>query len=379
MLNRHYDFMLEDTLNTEVLNYEVINGLYHYTFKDTIFYTLSGGMRKDKGTIGGNTVIDVYKKDGLIYHVLKKEIEKFVIMRVDKEDRLEKCQIHSAQHLICALFSNEYKVKTVSFQAGEKESTIEMSFQNLDRCMLNQIEEQTNKLIRENIKIEIEYPTREEALEKNKKYEEELPFDGEIRAVVIKDIDYNLCACIHVPSLGYIQSVKFLDYEKTPYGYKISFIAGQQMINYLKEHYEVFKEARKTLAIPELAIMDGINKLLEEKQNLKKEIEELKEENFSNIAKNLTGNRIFHIFEYDSKTLQQFCAFFNSHYDKEYIFLGKYENKLHIVFNKIGKEKFEIAKKLYGIKGGGNEFAQQGGIEYNSALVTYLEGVVNNE
>ncbi|MEG2250449.1 MAG: hypothetical protein RSD09_02615, partial [Bacilli bacterium] len=64
MLNRHYDFMLEDTLNTEVLNYEVINGLYHYTFKDTIFYTLSGGMRKDKGTIGGNTVIDVYKKDG---------------------------------------------------------------------------------------------------------------------------------------------------------------------------------------------------------------------------------------------------------------------------------------------------------------------------
>ncbi|SJZ52081.1 alanyl-tRNA editing protein [Anaerorhabdus furcosa] len=388
MLNKHYDNLFEVELDTMIKKEKTIDNQYHTVFNDTLFYVKSGGMESDRGFINNEELLDIYVEDNEVWHVTKSKLNDPIHIQVDLNYRLFKSQIHSAQHLMCTIMNTDYHAKTIMFKTGELESEIEMGFDSLNRDILNEIERKCNEHIREDISIVISYPTKEEALENIwEDYGDDFDWNTQLRSVAIPGIDYDLCACIHVPSLRYIQGIKFLGYEKTTRGFKISFVAGSQLFDYIQKHYDVFHEASKSLAIAQLEINESIQKLFQEKKDLTSSLNDYKQKYFDFLAKDLCATPNTYLFEefnsMDIKSFQQLCSTITNHYDKGIIFVLKIDEKCHVVVAKNksidiqANEIFKSIAQTYELKGGGNPVISQGGGIYSSDLVNHCKSLIN--
>ncbi|MCG4877885.1 hypothetical protein L0N00_15765, partial [Eggerthella lenta] len=85
-----------------------------------------------------------------------------------------------------------------------------------------------NGLIRDDLDVSIQYPTRVEAskMAKGKNIDRD-----DLRVVRIGALDYNMCGCMHVPSLRYLQMLYISGYEKSAKGYKIKYLVGDQLLD----------------------------------------------------------------------------------------------------------------------------------------------------
>lgn len=385
MLNKHYDNLFEIELDTKVIDCKESDGKYYHAFEDTLFYVKSGGMESDYGWINGNTVSDVIVDNDIVWHCLDVKLEGNVHMKIDLEYRLFKSQIHTAQHLMCTIMNTDYHAKTIMFKTGEHESEIEMGFDTLNRDILNDIETKCNDYILQDIPVVIGYPTKEEALANIwEDYGENFDWNIKLRSVSIPGVDYDLCACIHVPTLRYLHAIKFLNFEKTTRGYKIAFVAGQQLIQYMQEHFDIYSEASKLLAVSQLEITDSIHKLLHEKKEMLSTINDYKQKYFDLFVKDLCmttkDTYLFNEFEgMDVKTFQQLCATLTNNYEKGFIFILKIDDKCHLVVSKHkslpikSNEIFKDISTHFELRGGGNPIISQGGGIYSDALCNYVQ------
>ena len=363
MTNRVYDNMNKTILETEIKEINIKDNLFHYEFKNTVFYAKSGGMESDIGYINGIKVLEVYKMDNKVIHVLDKKISNPVLMEVDYKTRLEHASVHTAQHLISALFQNNYNAETRSFNAGYEFSTLELELEELNDEMIANINLEANKLIREDLKIKIEYPT-----DIKSKY-------SETRAVIIGDIDYNLCGCIHVPSLRYIGKICIFDYEKTPYGYNLKFVSGDQVVRYVYDKYQILDQMKNDLKSPINELNTAVLKVIEDKQNIEKELDSLKEKYFKELIKNI--NTKFYMFDLNIKDFQYLASIYQKEINKPFCFLTHYDNNVHIICYNLENnlDLFNELKEKFNLKGGGNKTKAQGGGEFNEEIIKFLQDV----
>ena len=97
-----------------------------------------------------------------------------------------------------------------------------------------------NGFIRDDLAVTIQYPSEQEAL----RHVPLVKANHEtLRVVRIAQLDYNLCGCMHVPSLRYLQMVFISGYEKTGRGYKIRYLCGDQLLDCVNKRYQVLDEA----------------------------------------------------------------------------------------------------------------------------------------
>lgn len=388
MLNKHYDNLFEVELDTTVIKNKIIDGVYHTVLDDTLFYVKSGGMESDRGWINEQELLNIYIEEGEVWHVTTNEVINPVHIKVDLDYRLFKSQIHSAQHLMCTMMNTDYDAKTIMFKTGELESEIEMGFSTLNREILNEIEKRCNDAILKDIPIIINYPTKEEAKANViEDYGDDFDWDIQLRSVIIPNIDYDLCACIHVPSLRYIHGIKFLGFEKTTRGYKIQFVAGSQLFDYMQRHYDVFHDASISLAVGQLEINDSIQKIFQEKKELATLLNDYKQKYFDLLAKEIVNTPQTYIFKefenIDTKSFQQLCSTITAHYEKGIIFILKLDDKCHVVVAKnkvlpiMANEEFKKISILHELKGGGNPAISQGGGLYTSSLVDTCVETIN--
>lgn len=363
MTNRLYDNMNKTILETEIKEINIKDNLFHYQFKNTVFYAKAGGMESDEGYINGVKVLEVYKEDNKIIHVLDKKISNPVLMEVDYKIRLEHASVHTAQHLISTLFQNNYNAETRSFNAGYEFSSLEIEVNDLNEEMILNINEEANKLIREDLKIKIEYPT-----DIKSNY-------AETRAVIIGDIDYNLCGCIHVPSLRYIGKLCIFDYEKTPYGYNIKFVAGEQMVRYVYDKYKILDKIKIDLKTPINELGNAVLKNIEDKQKVERELDELKEKYFKELIKNIKTK--FYMFDLNIKDFQYLASIYQKEVNKPFCFLTHYENNMHIICYSLENnlDLFNELKEKFNLKGGGNKTKAQGGGEFNQDTIKFLQKI----
>lgn len=388
MLNKHYDNLFETDLETEVIDVKESDGKYYHAFRDTLFYVKSGGMENDHGWINGLEVKDIYSDNGVVWHLLDEKLDGTVQMKIDLDVRLFKSQIHTAQHLMCTIMNTDYHAKTIMFKTGQHESEIEMGFDTLNREILNNIEKKCNEYILQDIPVVIGYPSKEEALANIwEDYGDSFDWDTKLRSVSIPGVDYDLCACIHVPSLRYLHAIKFLNYEKTTRGYKISFVAGKQLIQYMQEHFDIFSEASKLLAVSQLEINENIQKLLHEKKELSSSLNDYKQKYFDLYVKDLCSscNDTYIFKEYngmDVKTFQQMCSTLSNNYEKGFIFILKIDDRCHVVVSKHkslpmqSNEVFKDISSRFELRGGGNPFISQGGGVYTTELSNYAQACI---
>lgn len=381
MMNRLLDscFKTEHTTIVEEIMEE--NNLYWHIFKDTIFYVEGGGMASDIGKIDNHPVIALKEMDGKVWHLLDVQLEGSVFMSINLHERFRKCQIHTAQHLISGMLKNIYNAETLSHHVGVEENDIELNLTTFNEKMMYELQVLCNGLIRDNLEVKISYPTRVEA----SKYvsEDKLQHD-ELRVVRIGNLDYNLCGCMHVPSLGYLQMIFIRGFEKTKKGYRIFYLTGDQLLVEMDKRYKVLDEASQSLALGHMYINSGINHLKNEKKELNKELVFWKDKYFSIAANNLINKEDTLIFEefdgLDVKSVNQLALTIVNQHEKVVVFVTKLYDTARVVIAKNKNiqnfncmETFAYLKEQFKINGGGNEFMAQGGGMYREDLINYLK------
>ena len=192
----------------------------------TAFYPRSGGQENDTGVLRrGDDVFNVVyvgKFNGEISHQVESPPGKSLregdkVRGVIKwERRYRLMRMHTAAHLLSAVFYRNTGAKITGNQLGEDKSRIDFSLENFDREALNEYVKEANRIIKEDIRVEISFMPREEALKMEgivKLANALPPAIKTLRIVKIGDVDMQADGGTHVSSTAEIGEIVLLKAE----------------------------------------------------------------------------------------------------------------------------------------------------------------------
>lgn len=241
------------------------NGNYIVSLEDTCFYAESGGQPSDSGTINGIEVLDVYKYDNEIYHVLPEPVEGSVICSVNANKRKEFSTLHTAQHLISALF-DQVESRTSSLNIKDGLFSIDLS-KNHSQMELDEVERKANLFISDSLEVNVvAYDEKLDSIDK-------VPGDtSKIRIVEIKGLDRNACGGTHVDNLSELLYVKIVKSKPSRGGIRIWVSAGLNSIEVIQRVFNNQRDLIRTLGVEEERSVEFLEKRLKEYKKYKKQL-----------------------------------------------------------------------------------------------------------
>ncbi len=388
MINHLLDNCFQTELHTTVIAVEEERGQYWHAYKDTVFFMEKGGMASDIGKINDQPVLQLRMKDGKQWHLLDEamQVGDAAFMSINLHERFRKCQIHTAQHVISALLCNIYQVNTLSHHVSDEENEIEFDLKQFNDKMASELMVMCNGLIRDDLSVDILYPTYAEAIKHAPATK--LNHD-ELRVVRIGNLDYNLCGCMHVPSLRYLQMIYISGYEKSARGYKVKYLCGDQLLDCTDRRYHVLDEACQTLALSHLYLNTGIHKLINEQKAAQKDAQFWKLKYVTMLAEQLAQDEhamiVYESDDLDSKSAVYLAQCLHQVHHRSSIVLSKMGEHAHVVVS-ISQDATMNAQTMFNelaeqfqLHGGGNAQLMQGGGIYTKALSDYIKCIQNLE
>lgn len=188
----------------------------------TAFYPASGGQPFDTGTITKILdnkefkVVYVGKFNGEISHEVSEEGFKEgdkVKCEIDWERRYKLMRMHTAAHIISAVFHQEAKALITGNQLDLDKSRVDFSLENFDREKIDEYIRISNEIVERDLAIKIYYMSKEDVYKDPNmlKLAKGLPEDiKEIRIVEIENFDKQADGGTHVKSTKEIGKIKFL-------------------------------------------------------------------------------------------------------------------------------------------------------------------------
>jgi alanyl-tRNA synthetase len=256
-----------------------IDGKSALILDNTCFYPTSGGQPNDLGYIQGVSIVDVIEDNEKIIHVLKGGIEEecgdTVIGKIDWKRRFDHMQQHSGQHILSATFEKLWNADTVSFNLGDEICTLDIMKDNITSEEVKKAEILSNDIVLENKPIKVYFVNQERTNELNLR--KIPPKKGDIRIVEIKDFDICACCGTHCGTTGEVGLIKILKWEKRGVKIRLDFICGKRS---LKDYYwknELIKNISNKLTIKDSELGEAIDRMLEERKEIRKELKEFKE------------------------------------------------------------------------------------------------------
>ena len=258
-----------------VLSCDKASDKYEVILDKTAFFPEEGGQYSDKGKIGEVSVVDVREKDGVIIHytALPLTVGEKVNCSLDFDERYEKMQCHSAEHILSGLFHKHFGLDNVGFHLGRDDVTMDISAPLGEKELLF-IEGLANEAVYQNVEITSEFPNSDEL--PTMEYRAKLDLTENVRIVRIGEYDACACCAPHVRSTGEIGAIKILDYTKLRGGLRIHITAGRRAMRYFQEYLDSAKSVSSLLSVPKSEIVIGVNKLLDDYAALKAEFSEYK-------------------------------------------------------------------------------------------------------
>ncbi len=298
-----YDFFEAET---EVLRYRSIKQKnkvsYQIVLEKTPFYGEMGGQVGDKGTLTfGNEVIkvvDTKRENNLAVHIVEKlpqDITAPVLAKIDVEARMALQCNHTATHIL------DYCLRQVLGTHVEQKGSFVTSdslrfdfshFQKVTDEELRQVEHLANKMVREALPLE---EHRNMPIDEAKKLGAIALFGekyGDEVRVVKFGPSIELCGGCHVPNTGRIGMIRILSESSVAAGVRrIEAITGKAVEEALDAQQDLLKSLRELFNnAPNL--VQTIQKVLDEDSQLKKQVEEFKQEKAQEIKKALLAKAI---------------------------------------------------------------------------------------
>jgi len=310
--------ILNDEAETEFIGYEHVTAEahlvkyrqvktknkteYHLVLDKTPFYAESGGQVGDTGflesTLSQVRVLDTKKENDLIIHItheLPEDVNAPLMCLVDTARRSLIQKNHSATHLLHAALKEVLgeHVNQKGSLVNEKLLRFDFShFTKVTQDQLRAVESIVNDHIRKNILLQEQRNVPIEAA----KAMGAMALFGEkygdfVRVITFdKDFSVELCGGIHVPSTGEIGYFKTISESSVAAGVRrieaFTAIAAEEFVQEQLQQLEAVKE----LVGHQGSLNKNIERLLEENNSLKKQLEQFELKQLSSLKHTLIGN-----------------------------------------------------------------------------------------
>ena len=226
------------------------------------FYPTSGGQPHDLGLLGGVAVLDVIEEDDRVAHLLAAPLRVVPGVTVegviDAARRFDNMQQHTGQHLLSALFADQYGWPTVSVHFGDETSTLDIAGTGLDNDLLRDAELRANARIVENRDVSVSFEDSATATGLRKPSDR----DGTLRIVTIDSLDRSACGGTHVRCTGEIGSMSLRRAERTKGNTRVEFICGTRAVKRARLDAELLTSAARVFT----AAPDDVPGLVEKQQ-----------------------------------------------------------------------------------------------------------------
>lgn len=186
----------------------------------TLFYPRGGGVSFDTGVLGGIKVVETIKEGDKIQHVLESTPSfnpgQTVTGHVDWDRRHRLMRMHTAGHLLSALFYSRANCRITGNQIDVDRSRMDFNLESFDRSQIETFVEEGNRLISNDAPVRTYFLDRQEALklpEMVKLAEAAPPSDDKLRIVEIAGIDRQADGGLHVAHLKEIGRIQLLKLE----------------------------------------------------------------------------------------------------------------------------------------------------------------------
>lgn len=213
----------------------------------TLFFPEEGGQNCDKGIL----ILDeteyavkyagLEKRDGVevICHYVEGDEAVFVIGdkikgKIDWQDRYEKMQNHSGEHVLSGIIHNEFGFDNVGFHLNDELFTMDFNGV-ITKEQLEFLEKRANEIVMENVAVYGEYLPDEELAVLDYRSKKEI--EGAVRIVTIEGYDKCACCAPHVKSSIEIGLIKIVKAENWKGGMRLTVLCGSRAYkDYAKKH-----------------------------------------------------------------------------------------------------------------------------------------------
>jgi len=265
-------------VNAEIISKEFKNNKYLIKLNRTIFYPhLAGGQPRDRGTIEGIQVLDVYEEGDDIIHVVNKDINKrYVQLKIQWDHRFDLMQQHTGQHLLSSSFYRLFNVRTLGFHIGRDYIYIDIEKSNLLEDEVRHVEYLSNKIIHSNFPIKTYFINQDRV--------DSIPLRGDvpkvenIRIVEIDNIDYAACCGTHLSSTGEIGLIKIRRWERYKGNTRVEFVCGNRALDDYNWKSQYINELSSMLSTRDKDVLRRVKILSDQKEKLDKENRKLRED-----------------------------------------------------------------------------------------------------
>ncbi len=263
----YYENAYISSFTAKVVDIKPTDCGYDVILDKTAFFPEEGGQSSDTGYIGEARVTYVYELDGIVHHITDKAPSlKENKCTVDFDDRFEKMQCHTAEHILCGIIHRLFGLDNVGFHLGDNEVTFDVNGV-LDREALDRVECLANEAVFANVKIDTMFPTAEEL--SGIEYRAKLDIIEGVRLVKIGEIDTCACCAPHVLYTGEIGMIKILDYMKHRGGTRIWMVAGKRALLDYRRRYENIKKISGMLSTPQSEVATTLEAYISDSESTK--------------------------------------------------------------------------------------------------------------
>lgn len=213
----------------------------------TLFFPEEGGQNCDKGILILNETEYAVKYAGLekrngvevICHYVEGDETVFdmgdkVKGKIDWQDRYDKMQNHSGEHVLSGIIHNEFGFDNVGFHLNDELFTMDFNGV-ITKEQLEFLEKRANEIVMENVAVYGEYlPDEELAV---LAYRSKKEIEGAVRIVTIEGYDKCACCAPHVKSSIEIGLIKIVKAENWKGGMRLTVLCGSRAYkDYAKKH-----------------------------------------------------------------------------------------------------------------------------------------------
>ena len=254
--------------DAEVLKCEKTDQGYKTVLDRTAFFPEGGGQYGDIGWIDGIRVTDAHEKDGIIYHTMEGPLPVggHVHGKLDWEERFERMQQHTGEHIISGIVHARFGYENVGFHLGSDYCTMDFNGP-ITREQLREIEMEANRAVFRNLAVEVTYPSKEELV--HMEYRSKIEIEGQVRIITVPGYDVCACCAPHMKSTGEIGLIKLVDMMNYKGGERITMLAGFRALRDYSIKDENTKTVSALLCVKEYETAEAVSHLKEEMASLK--------------------------------------------------------------------------------------------------------------
>ena len=158
-----------------------------------------------------------------------------VFAKLDFEDRYDKMQQHTGEHIFSGLVNHRYGYHNGGFHLGDDEVTMDFDGR-LEEEEIRELEETANRIIRQNLPVTASFPSAEEQEQLTWRSKKEIDSES-LRLVTIPGVDVCACCAPHVKRTGEVNLLKVESFQNYKKGTRIFLCCGERAYHlFQKEH-----------------------------------------------------------------------------------------------------------------------------------------------